>query len=106
MNLEFSDEEKKITPLSRHDPLFSLTSRDDQPGGDPPAGSVLPHAVSRGLPRAALWPHDELLEGEARGEAHLRAPPAHPQRLLHRHGGTLRDAALMKKTSSVFIFIR
>ncbi|XP_061610163.1 tyrosine-protein kinase Blk isoform X2 [Phyllopteryx taeniolatus] len=78
--------------VAKCSPPLADVRRNDEPGGDPQPGALLQDVASGRLPGGAPPPHDGLLEGAARGEAHLRIPAKRPPRLLRRHRGAIRDA--------------
>ena len=55
--------------------------------------------MSWGLSRRAVPGDAKVLDGETRREAHIWTPARPDERLLHRHWGTIRDAALTWRQS-------
>lgn len=86
--------------------FFSVFIRYEQPRGDQESGRVIQDAVSRRLSTGAVWHHDAVLEAEAWRTPHFWTSPEHSQRLLHCHGRTIRDAAVMTKRENVFCWRR
>jgi len=75
-------------------PVLPCFSRDVEHGGDQGPGAWVPDAPPRELPRGAARHHDEVLEHQTRGSAHLRVHAERAGGFLHLNGEPVSAAAV------------